>query len=252
MQSASILGIPVRAITVQDFIETVIRLAKDKRRSFITYVNAHCLNVSAGDEEYRRVLLEADLVYADGMAIVWAARALGGRLPERVNAGDFFPAFCRRCEEEDVSLYFLGSKAEESAGAAETAAAATPGLRIAGHHHGYFSGQETPDVIEAINGSGADVLVVGMGVPRQEFFVTENREALDVPVCWCVGALFEYYSGRRARAPLWMRRWGLEWLFRLILEPGRMWRRYVVGNVVFVKRVLRERRKLRHGREGEV
>ena len=248
MDSIAVLGVPVHAVTVEDFIEMVIRRAKGKTRSVITYVNAHCLNVSVEHESYRRVLLEADLVYADGMAVVWAARMLGERLPERVNAGDFIPAFCRRCAEEGISVYLLGSKAEESAGAARAFVAAAPGLRIAGHHDGYFSEAETAEVIDEVNRSGADVLLVGMGVPRQELFVAQNREALQVPVCWCVGALFEYYSGSRARAPAWMRRCGFEWLFRLVLEPRRMWRRYLVGNVRFVRGVLRERRQI--GRKG--
>jgi N-acetylglucosaminyldiphosphoundecaprenol N-acetyl-beta-D-mannosaminyltransferase len=158
-----------------------------------------------------------------------------------VNAGDFFEEFCRRCAERGVRLFFLGSKPGITESAAARLKGILPGLQVVGTHHGFMGREESEEEVAAIREAKPDVLVVGMGVPLQEKWVASHRSALEVPVCWCVGALFEYMSGQRARAPVWMRRAGLEWLFRLVLEPGRMWRRYLIGNLVFIWRVLKYR-----------
>ena len=209
----------------------------------VTYLNAHCSNLAARDAEYRAAVNRFGLVYADGQGVVWGSRALGAPVPERVNAGDFIPDFCRLCASEGIRLFLLGSYEGVPERAAQTWSKAAPGLTVAGTRHGFFTPEEEESVAAQINAARPNILIVGMSAPRQELWTLRWAQRLHVPVIWCVGALFEYFSDTRLRAPVWMRRAGLEWLFRLALEPRRLWRRYLVGNARFVWRVLRARRK---------
>lgn len=229
-----LLGIEVTRLTVAEFMEYVLGAAQEKKKTFITYLNAHCSNIAVKDAGYKNILNQADIVYADGQAIVWGSRFLGTPLPERVNAGDFFIEFCERCAQQGLSLYLLGSYQEVADSIKTQIQNHVPSLRIAGVHHGFFTAEEESRVIDDINTSGADIVLVGMSVPLQEKWVWAHRDEIRVPVVWCVGALFEYYAGHRHRAPLWMRKCGLEWVFRLALEPRRLWRRYIIGNPLFL------------------
>ncbi|HPB30141.1 MAG TPA: WecB/TagA/CpsF family glycosyltransferase [Candidatus Sumerlaeota bacterium] len=241
--TAHILGLRVNALKTDDFISLVTETyAGHPAPLFITYLNAHCVNLYFQDPEYARIVDGADVVYADGQAVVWASRYLGEPLPERVNAGDFLPEFCRACAREGRSVYLLGSYpgvAEKAARAMEQKA---PGLKVAGFRDGFFSTDEADTVAREVRDTNPDIVLVGMGVPLQEKFAWEHCQDFGAGAVWCVGALFEYYAGRTARAPVWMRRTGLEWLFRLIMEPCRMWRRYLIGNVRFIRRVIRSRK----------
>lgn len=236
------LGVPLAAVSTDEFLE--LFLAETLRRRaqpallpyFVTYLNAACSNLAQVDADYRQILRRADLVYADGQAIVWASRWLRQPVPERVNAADFFVEFCRRCAQAGLSLYFLGSQPGVAARAAQHLIESIPALTVLGTESGYFSPDDR-EILQRIQRAAPDILIVGMGVPRQEQWVVRHLPQLGVASVWCVGALFEYYAGFRPRAPKWMRRAGLEWLFRLALEPRRLWRRYVIGNVVFLARI---------------
>jgi N-acetylglucosaminyldiphosphoundecaprenol N-acetyl-beta-D-mannosaminyltransferase len=240
-EAVDFLGIRLARVTTREFAETLIAWAKAHRRARVTYINAMCVNQAADDADYRRCLQSADLVYADGQSVVWAARRFGSPVPERVNAGDFFVEFCRRCAAENLSLFLLGSSAGRAEAAAGRLLGEAPGLSIVGTHHGYLTPENTPHAVAAINAVRPNLLIVGMGVPLQERWLWRHWEEIDVPVAWCVGALFDYLAGAFPRAPVWMRRAGLEWLFRLALEPRRLGRRYLIGNPRFVWRVLRRR-----------
>jgi len=206
----------------------------------ITYLNAHCSNLAACNENYRDALVDFDLIYADGHGVVWASRLLGHPVPERVNAGDFIVGLCRQCSEKGVSLFLLGGEEGRAEAAAQSWREAAPGLRIVGVHHGFLNEEMEPAVAGQIRAARPDILLVGMSAPRQEIWARQWAGQLDVPVIWCVGALLEYYSGR-PRAPVWVRGIGMEWLFRLLLEPSRLWRRYLLGNARFILRVLKAR-----------
>jgi N-acetylglucosaminyldiphosphoundecaprenol N-acetyl-beta-D-mannosaminyltransferase len=207
----------------------------------VAYLNAHTSNLAARLPALRTILGRCDLVYADGQAVVWGARLLGLRAPERVNAGDFIVRFFRECAARGIRLYLVGGAPGLAARAGEAWQRLVPGLRIAGTRDGYFAADEAEAVARAIRDSGAEVVLVGMGSPRQEEWMDRCGGETGARVVWSVGALFEYFAGERRRAPQWMRRCGLEWLFRLALEPGRLWRRYLVGNVRFCLRVARAR-----------
>jgi len=233
--------IPVDAINTGELLNRVIGWAKTSHPRFITYLNAHCINICFRDPAYLEIVRSSDLVYADGQAVVWASRFLKSPLPERVNAGDFFLRFCRLCSSEDLPVYFLGSYPGVAARAAEHIREKVKGFRIAGARCGFFSPDEIPAITSEIKESGAAIILVGMGVPLQEKFAYQHFREWNVPVTWCVGALFEYYAGLTPRAPVWIRKAGMEWLFRLLCEPRRLWRRYIPGNLSFIYKTLRFR-----------
>jgi N-acetylglucosaminyldiphosphoundecaprenol N-acetyl-beta-D-mannosaminyltransferase len=205
------------------------------------YVNAHVLNQSQEFPELRGVLQNADLVYCDGYGVRLAAQALDVEIPHRMTGADWIWDLATMCERSGQSLYLLGSEPGVSRQAGERLKARFPNLRIAGSHHGYFEiGSPHDDrVVEDINQRRPDIVLVGMGTPRQELWVDHNAERLDAGVVWTVGALLDIVSGRVPRAPHWLADNGFEWIFRLAIEPGRMWRRYLLGNPVFISRVLR-------------
>ncbi|OPZ07350.1 MAG: putative N-acetylmannosaminyltransferase [candidate division BRC1 bacterium ADurb.BinA364] len=208
-------------------------------------MNAHNANLAFRDPEFAAILALADLAYADGMGVVWGWGLLGRPLPERVNAGDFIAEFCRRAAARGVSLYLLGGRPGVAAEAARRWTQAAPGLRVAGTRHGYFTAEEEPALAEAVRQAAPDILLVGMGAPRQEKWARRWAEPIGAPVVWCVGALFEYWGEARPRAPVWMRRGGLEWAWRLALEPRRLGRRYLIGNLEFLLNLRRLRRAIR-------
>ena len=235
-------GIVMDCLNTEEFIQQTIHWAREKSQPrLIVYLNAHCINLYFRDDVYARIVDAADCVYADGQAVVWASTFLGQPLPERVNAGDFLEAFCERCAEENLSIYFLGSAAGVAEKAAENLKKNCPAMKVAGCHSGYFKPDEAEALVQKIKETHPDILLIGMGVPLQEKFAAARLSELAAPVIWCVGALFEYYAGVTPRAPRWMRTCGLEWLFRLIVEPRRMWRRYILGNAAFLIKTVRFR-----------
>lgn len=236
------LGIKINNTSAERFMARVIEHAKSGEKFFVTYLNAHCVNQYFEDEQYATIVDQADIVYADGMGVVYGAKYLGVHLTERVNAGDFFVDFCKSCAKYDLSLFFLGTKTRYLKRARKNIKKRVKGLKIVGYQNGFFKREQTNEIIDKINSLKPDILIIGMGVPYQEKWSHENLDKLDVGVVWCVGALFDYFGGGFLRAPEFMRRIGLEWLFRLILEPRRLWRRYVIGNFSFLRKILSARK----------
>jgi N-acetylglucosaminyldiphosphoundecaprenol N-acetyl-beta-D-mannosaminyltransferase len=206
----------------------------------VMYVNAHVLNQSQEIPELHRVLERADLVYCDGYGVRLAAKALDVEIPHRMTGADWIRDLARLLEENGQTLYLLGCEPGVAREAADRLTRFHPRLRIVGCHHGYFEpGSPHNDrVIEDINAKRPDIVLVGMGTPKQELWVERNADRLDTDVLWTVGSLFDWVSERLPRAPAWLADNGLEWIFRLAIEPQRMWRRYLLGNPVFISRVL--------------
>ncbi len=193
------------------------------------------------DPEYHTILKSADLVTPDGAGILWAAKTLNYPLPERVTGIDIIHNICRLAAKKGYSLYLLGSYPGVASEAALNLTREYPGIKIAGTHHGYFSYEDSQNCEDVKNGDGVrnkkeeeiiaeikenrpDILLVGMGVPKQEKWININLEKLDVPVCVGVGGSFDVLSGRIPRAPLWMQRHGMEWIYRSIKQPNRTFR----------------------------
>lgn len=230
------LGIKVSAINKIEISNKILEFALTGKNKFITYLNAHCVNISFTDFKYREILQKADLVYAGGQGVVWASRFLGEPLPERVNILDFFDSLAEELRKRQVTVYLLGNKSGIVKKTEE--ALRGKGLKIVGSKCGFFNPDEEAGIIEEINALQPNILMVGMGIPRQEKWIQAHIHELNVNLYWAVGAVFDWLSGQRKRAPAWMIRCGLEWLHRLCQQPRQLWKRYLIGNIIFVYRVL--------------
>lgn len=234
----SFLGLGIDEMTPSEAVEQIRGLWRSRLKSRIFFVNAHCFNVATYDEQYRDSLGAANMVLADGSGMLLASRLLGVPIQHNLNGTDLVPLLCSAAAHEGRSVFLLGARP----GVAEQAAAHLreryPGLRIVGIQHGYFAQEESGAIIERINAARPDMLLVAMGVPLQEQWITDHFTELNVPVSLAVGALLDFFSNNVPRAPRLFRRLGLEWVYRLYREPRRLWRRYMVGNVTFLSRVL--------------
>jgi len=231
------LGLRLASFATSDFVGVLIRAASQRARPFrVAYLNAATVNLAFAQPEAARLLAAMDCLYADGQAVVWAARGRGQPIAERINAADFTRAMIRAATAAGLRVALIGGRPgpEGKGGEAERTALVfkrwSEGLRLVYTHHGYFKDEEAEAVRLALEQADPDLVLLGMGSPRQERWAMEWSAAGQPRAWWCVGALFEYYAGTRLRAPRWMRRLGLEWLVRLALEPGRLWRRYLLGN----------------------
>jgi N-acetylglucosaminyldiphosphoundecaprenol N-acetyl-beta-D-mannosaminyltransferase len=240
-----VLGVGVDPLTVEGLNAELVRLVRGGRGGLVLNANAHYLNLCYEDPALRRFVNGADVVFCDGAGVMLAASVLGGRIPERITYADWAWSLAALAAKEGFSLYFLGARP----GVAETAARRLkerhPGLKVSGVSHGYFDhsagSPENEAVLGEINAAAPDILLVGLGMPLQEYWLMQNRERLDVGVALTCGAVFDYVSGRLVRGPRLLTDNGFEWLARLFIEPRRLWRRYLIGNPLFVWRVLRER-----------
>ncbi len=235
-----ILGVPVACVATHDILGLVAAWASASQPRTITYVNAHCLNVAAATPAYHAVLQQADLVYPDGISVVWASRVLGGRGMAKSTGADWIDIFCHLAVRHGWRIYLLAGKPDIAQRARANLVARMPALQIVGVCDGYFQMQSEAEVLAEIARTQPHVVFVGMGTPRQELWVAEHRAALATPICWSVGALFDYVAGAEPRAPAWMNALALEWLWRLLVDPRGKWKRYVLGNPLFVLRFLRQ------------
>jgi len=241
--TSTIFGVEVETAPPADLLRRILAYAETGEHRRVAYVNAHVLNQSSSDPALRSALSRSDLVYCDGYGVRLAAKAIGLEVPHRMTGADWIWGVAALCEAQGRSVYLLGSNPGASQEAAACLKRWYPRLDVRGTHHGYFEigTPHSERVIEHIAEHRPDVLLVGMGTPLQELWVDHYFERLDARVVWTVGALFDYVSGRVQRAPHWMADHGLEWIFRLAIEPRRMWRRYLLGNPEFLWRVWKQR-----------
>lgn len=233
-------GIPVVNTTMNEAVEWVITSARAKQKRQMAFVNPDCLNIAWNNAEYRTVLRTTDRVLPDGIGIHLGCRMMRMALKANVNGTDMFPLLCEAAAREQLPIYLLGARPGMADAVAENMKQRYPDLRIAGCRGGYFVPEQEKEVVAAVNQSGARILLVAFGAPRQELWLERWKQQLEPSVTVGVGGLFDFYSGRIPRAPAWMREMGLEWVYRLIQEPGRMWRRYIIGNPLFLYRVRRQ------------
>lgn len=238
-----ILGIPVACLTRTDALEEIARIYDEPDPSLIAYVNAHTLNLATKDLAYRKVLLGTDLVLNDGVGVSLATRMQGRRFPENLNGSDLNPLIIERAAERGWPVFFLGGRAGVAEAAARILKTRYASLQVAGTGDGYF--QDAAAAAETIRSAGAGLLMVAMGNPLQELFLARHLPATGARLGIGVGAFFDFTTGVVPRAPAWMNKTGVEWVFRLAQEPRRMWKRYIVGNPAFMARVVGERLRQR-------
>lgn len=239
-----VLGVGVDRIPVPELNAEVERLARGPRGAMVLNANANLLNLAYRDPALRAFLNAADVVVCDGAGVSLAARLLSGRALYRITYADWMPVLAGFAARRGLSMYFLGGRPGVADGAARRLREGVPDLQVLGTHHGYFDQRaESPEnlrVVARVNALRPDLLLVGFGMPLQERWLMENHRRLDFGVALTGGAVFDYASGALRRGPRLLTDNGFEWLARLAVEPRRLWRRYLLGNPVFVWRVLRQ------------
>ena len=241
MKTVNMLGVEINCITLDELIECALQWGGGSQKRTIMYVNAHCLNTAIMDHSYRRILGWADLVIADGIGVVWGSRFLGGCKLQKLVAGAWINKICENSARMGVSVYILAGKPGVATLARDVLSRNWPGLKIAGTCDGYFQTKSEETFLLEINETKPDVLFVGMGMPYQEKWLYEHRKQLLAPLCWAVGALFDYIAGSEKRSPGAIDSLGLEWFWRLMMDPKGKWKRYLVGNPVFIYHLIKQK-----------
>ena len=229
-------------VSMKEAIGIIDGFVSSRRPHQLVAVNAAKMVKMQKDKQLRDLINSSDLVFADGQAVVSGSRILGSALKERLAGIDLMQEIVRRANTKKYSLYFLGAKEHVVRKLVDIYKERFPELEIAGWHNGYFeSVDQERKVIQEIKGLRPDVLFVAMGTPRKEYWIRQNLEELGIPVCLGVGGSFDVIAGYVKRAPKWMQGIGLEWFFRFLSEPKRMWKRYLFTNTAFIWMILRKK-----------
>lgn len=237
-ESISLFDLPIVNIAMAEAVERMVaQLDSDEPRQ-VCFINADCVNLAFRHADYRGCLQSSWMNLADGIGMKLAGRAFRRDIRENICGTDLFLFLCEALANTSRSLYLLGAKPGVVESLRAWMALNYPHTRVAGARNGYFTPDEEPQVIADIAANKADVLLVAFGAPRQDLWVAEHLQATGVKLAMGVGGLFDYYSGNIPRAPQWVREIGMEWAFRLVQEPRRLWKRYLCGNVVFLSRLI--------------
>ena len=234
--SETVLGTCVDVLGWDRAVQTILRWAARRESRYVCHCNVHSVVTARGDAEFRSVLNNADMVTPDGAPIAWLLRGRGHKHQPRINGPDLMWNLCAAAASSGEKIYLYGASPETLKRLTQRLTAAFPGLVIAGSESPPFAGRATQvdrQVVERINGIGAQLVFVSLGCPKQEHWMALHRGHINA-VMLGVGAAFDYHAGTLRRAPPWLQRCGLEWLYRLTLEPRRLWRRYAVTNALFV------------------
>jgi len=235
--SVTVLGVSVDALTLDSAVNRILGWVNARDKHYVPVVNVHSVIEAQQDEEFKSVLNNGGLAVADGMPLVWRGRLAGTGGIERITGPDLMLAVNKELGLRNKAVFYYGSTADVVEELARLMEVRCSGLKTAGVFSPPFhdlTAQEKLDVVNRINQSGADVVWVGLGCPKQERWMAKMIDLLDVPVLVGVGAAFDYHTGRLRRSPLWMQRFGLEWCYRLAQEPRRLWRRYLRTNSLFL------------------
>lgn len=233
----NILGVGISAITMADAIRQITCWIEDQAREYVVVCPVYNVMVCQQDETYRAIVNHAGMVTPDGMPLVFLSRLFGQKHVERVYGPDLMLALSALSEEKGYRHFYYGGAEGVPEALAASLRARFPRLAVAGGFSPPFrqlDALEKEQVAVMINEAAPDIVWVGLGSPKQDFWMAEFRDKLEAPVLIGVGAAFDYHSGRVRQAPRWMRRSGLEWLFRLLSEPRRLWKRYLIYNPLFL------------------
>lgn len=247
MRQSGLLGSVISIASMDETVAWAAGVVEARVPTQHVVVNAAKLVMMERDSRLREIVNGCPVVSADGQSVVWAGRLLGVRLPERVTGIDLMQRLLERASTQGWRVYLLGAQREVVSRVAQTL---SPRVTVAGWRDGYWSDDEDELVVEEIARSAADILFVALPSPRKEMWVAPRLERLGVPLCVGVGGSFDVLAGVRRRAPEWMQRAGLEWLFRLAQEPRRLTGRYAKTNILFAAMVGRELARRRTGRTG--
>lgn len=242
MQRIEVLGCPMDVASMGETVEVIRGAVAAGQFTQHVVVNVAKLVHMRSDAQLKESVHSCDVINIDGMGVVLGARFLGHAVPERVAGVDLFHELLAMGASNGFSVFLLGAQEEVVAAAASKVQALYPELEIAGHHHGYFWDDEAA-MVAKIRASGAQLLFVAITSPKKENFINRWRDQLGVTFVMGVGGTFDVVAGKVKRAPEWMQTYGLEWLYRVIQEPGRMWKRYLTTNSKFAWLLVKEKAK---------
>lgn len=227
-------------VSMKDTVQVIRDAVREGRFIQHVVVNVAKLVNMQKDGELAASVNACDIINIDGMGVVWGARLLGHDIPERVAGVDLFHELLAMSAENTFPVFLLGATDEVVSSTVKTVTHLYPELQVAGYHHGYFWDDEK-SVVDEIRESGAKLLFVAITSPKKENFINQWKDQLGVDFVMGVGGTFDVVAGKVKRAPVWMQKWGLEWLYRVIQEPRRMWKRYLVTNSNFAWLLLKEK-----------
>lgn len=236
-----ILDTPIDALTMEETLTVIDEAIINGRLVRHACVNAAVLVSMQKDPQLRKSVSSCEIINADGKSVVWASRFLGKPLPERVAGPDLMNRVVEMAYRKGYRIFFLGARPEVVKKVEATYAERYSPEIIAGFHDGYFSREDEGDLVKTIAASKAQILFVAMTSPKKEVFLDQYKDILQIPFIMGVGGAFDIVAGLIKRAPHWMQRSGLEWFYRLMQEPGRMWKRYLITNTLFIVGVIREK-----------
>ena len=244
LDSITLMGCRIDNLSMEETLDRIGEFIRSGQPHQHVVVNVDKLVKASRDAELRRIINDCALVNVDGMPVVWASRLLGKPLKERVAGIDLFEALMRRASEAGWRVFLLGARKDVVSAVAETYQRRYPGLVVAGWRDGYWQGEsEEAAVAEQVRASRADLLFVAISSPKKEQFLGRWQAQMRIPFAMGVGGTFDVAIGRVRRAPAWMQRAGLEWFYRFLQEPRRMFRRYFVEDMAFIWLFIKEMRK---------
>lgn len=234
------MGCQIDNLSMEETLHTIEKFIQSGRPHQHVVVNVDKLVKASRDVELRRIINECPLINVDGMPVVWASRLLGKPLKERVAGVDLFESLMKRSAEKSWRVYLLGAREEVVLGVKQIYMRRYPGLTVAGYRNGYWKPEEEAEVVEQIKAAQADLLFVAISSPMKEHFLGRYQAEMKIPFAMGVGGTFDVAVGKVKRAPVWMQGAGLEWFYRFLQEPRRMFKRYFVDDMFFFWLLLKE------------
>ncbi len=247
MKSVDICDVPISSVNIPQACEIINGWIRQRKKTYICVAPVSTIVDCQSDPEYKKILGNADMITPDGMPLVWMAKIMGDKNIARTYGPDLMLALCEKGKERGYKHYLYGGTKSTCSLLENVLKKKFSDINISGHAPPFkpSHAQEDQEVIDEINGSNADILWVGLGSPKQDYWMYEHRQKLNVPVMIGVGAAFDFIAGVKKQAPCWMQKCGLEWFFRFCNEPRRLWKRYLIGNTRFIyllmKHVLKSR-----------
>lgn len=239
-------GIGINTFTMREYLEIIEKSILERDETIVqTGLNAYAIVCIQKDGILRETVNKSSLVNIDGMPVAWALKFMGHKEITKVSCPDIFDELIKLAAEKHYKPFFLGTTPEILEMAINRLTVEYPELEIAGSHHGFFDESESGQIAEMIKNSKADMLFLGMTSPKKEIFSEQYAQFMEVPYIFGVGGVFDILAGQIKRAPRWMQNSGLEWMYRFIQEPKRMWKRYLIGNLQFIYYVLKEKNNLK-------
>ncbi len=241
MNTVNIFNCDVSTLTMRETVQEIKERIEEKVTTQHVVINAGKVVLMEKSERLQNIVRSCPIINADGQSIVWASKLLGKPIPERVTGIDLMQELLKLADENGYRVYFFGAKQEIITKLVIKLKEQFSNLNIAGYRNGYFNKEDEPEIIEDMKKSKADILFVGFSSPKKEYWLDENIDKINIPFCMGVGGSFDVIVGKTKRAPKWMQKLGLEWFYRFIQEPKRMWKRYLLGNLKFLCITLKEK-----------